>query len=143
MALSTEKEKRGWRRKSRPMSPPGKKSGFTTKESVVKAIRDEGTSNTALSFKGFRYSFPKTGRNTSSINSCEKRPPPPWANRISFFSVFIVLSLAVIRPRLLEAIFSGAEANPSLYRVILRAEASARYSLLSLLPAFLPNRIIL
>ena len=50
-----------------PMSPPGKNTGFTTKESVVKAIRPPGIPTTAESSARIRISFPRYLKKISFI----------------------------------------------------------------------------
>ena len=67
---------------SAPMSPPGKKRGLTTKESVVNARRRLLTRTTAWSSRRASTGFPRAERKTSRINSPESRPPLPWLSRI-------------------------------------------------------------
>ena len=66
---------------SRPMSPPGKKRGSTTKESVVKASRGEPSRIVALS-SPTRFGSPYRARKTSSMSAVISRPPAPWLKRI-------------------------------------------------------------
>ncbi len=63
---------------SSPMFPPGKNSGVTTNESVVKATRAEPTSNTAWSSIFRKRGLSKAGRNRSWINCALSLPPLPW-----------------------------------------------------------------
>ena len=61
-----------------PMSPPGKNSGFTTKESVVKASLQPFTSTIAWSSNRFSTGFWKAGRKISRSISPLILPPLPW-----------------------------------------------------------------
>src|SRR5664280_2625974 len=67
---------------SEPMSPPGKKSGLTTNESVENARRAPPTSKTAPSCSSRSAGLSKLLRKTFSIRRCVIRPPPPCARRI-------------------------------------------------------------
>ena len=51
------------------MSPPGKRSGFTTNESVVKTMRLAPTFISALSLSRSRIGFESAGRKTVLTNS--------------------------------------------------------------------------
>ena len=62
-----------------PMSPPGKKRGLITKESVEKARRPASTPNTAPSLSCSKLALSKAGTNIFSISIWLMRPPPPWA----------------------------------------------------------------
>ena len=64
---------------SEPMSPPGKKIGLMTNESVEKAIRPPGTSSSAPSWSSERAGLSKAGTKIFSISICDIRPPPPCA----------------------------------------------------------------
>ena len=64
------------------MSPPGKNSGFTTKESVVMARRWPFTFTIAWSSRRASTGFRSAGRKTSRINSALSLPPLPCPNRI-------------------------------------------------------------
>ena len=66
---------------NRPMSPPGKNRGSTTKESVVKASRWEPNRTVALS-SPTRSGSPYRARKTSSMRAAISRPPAPWLKRI-------------------------------------------------------------
>ena len=61
---------------NRPMSPPGKNRGSTTKESVVKASRWEPSTTVALS-SPTRLGSPYRARKTSSMSAAISRPPGP------------------------------------------------------------------
>ena len=61
---------------NRPMSPPGKNRGSTTKESVVKASRWEPKRTVALS-SPTRLGSPYRARKTSSMRAAISRPPAP------------------------------------------------------------------
>ena len=65
---------------SEPMSPPGKKTGFTTKVSVVKASRSLPTVTMAPSPRGSRCGLRKAGAKSVSMRRAVLRPPPPWAS---------------------------------------------------------------
>src|SRR5208283_6006200 len=62
-----------------PMSPPGKISGRTTKESVVKASRDPFTERTAPSWRCSSMELENAGMKIFSMSWCVRRPPPPCA----------------------------------------------------------------
>ena len=63
-----------------PMEPPGKRSGCTTKESVVKASRSpSGRDSVAASASGARSPTAKASRNTASTRAADALPPAPWA----------------------------------------------------------------
>ena len=59
---------------SSPIEPPGKRSGLTTKESVVIT-----TSPAAPASAMRRVASPKAGTNRPSISVCVALPPAPWA----------------------------------------------------------------
>src|SRR5207253_1009356 len=59
-----------------PMSPPGKKIGLTTNESVVTASRPAANGRVAWSSRG------PAGAKTSLISSCVRRPPLPGPSTI-------------------------------------------------------------
>jgi len=61
------------------MSPPGKKSGLTTKESVEKASRPPFTSRMAPSCSTSTAGLAKADANMRSVSIWLSRPPPPWA----------------------------------------------------------------
>src|SRR5579864_4381801 len=63
-----------------PMLPPGKISGRTTNESVVKARRDPFTESTAPSWRCSSASFEKAGIKIFSMSWCVSLPPPPCAS---------------------------------------------------------------
>src|ERR1017187_7861753 len=63
---------------SLPMSPPGKNSGVTTNESVVKAMRAPPRSSTAWSSSLRRNWLSKAGRKRSWTSWAVRRPPLPW-----------------------------------------------------------------
>ncbi len=65
---------------SEPMSPPGKKAGFTTNVSVVKASRSLPTVTIAPSPSGSRCGLRKAGAKSVSMRRAVLRPPPPWAS---------------------------------------------------------------
>ena len=65
---------------SEPMSPPGKKRGLTTKESVEKASRVPFISNKAPSWRISRAGLSNAPRNIFSISIWVSRPPPPCAS---------------------------------------------------------------
>ncbi len=67
---------------SEPMSPPGKKSGLMTNESVENARRAPPASKTAPSCSSRSAGLSKLLRKTFSIRRCVIRPPPPCARRI-------------------------------------------------------------
>src|SRR5664280_2855884 len=71
---------------SRPISPPGKKIGVTTNESVVKASRVSFTWNTAWSSSLSRMGLANAGRKILSINSAVSLPPQPWPSTICLCS---------------------------------------------------------
>ena len=62
------------------MLPPGKISGRTTNESVVKARRSPLTGTTAPSCRCSSASFAKAGLKIFSMSWCVSRPPPPCAS---------------------------------------------------------------
>src|SRR5450759_5092028 len=62
---------------SEPMSPPGKNSGETTKESVDITIRPPTTSKAAWSSPRASIGLSKAGRKISSMSCCMARPPAP------------------------------------------------------------------
>ena len=64
---------------SSPMSPPGKKMGETTYESVVTARVVPPTSRSAWSPDG----FPKAGWKSASTSVWVALPPAPWAMLIA------------------------------------------------------------
>ncbi len=64
---------------SSPIEPPGKRSGLTTKVSVVVARRMPSTSNTPLSPSSSSCSEPNAGTNRPSIIVWVALPPAPWA----------------------------------------------------------------
>ena len=71
---------------SSPMSPPGKNSGVTTYESVVKATRTSGasgppTGTTAWSSSSARAGLDSAGSTISSINWAVRRPPRAVAHQ--------------------------------------------------------------
>src|ERR1035441_8105347 len=68
------------------MSPPGKKSGLTTKESVVKAKRVPFTLMIAWSSSLDKTGFANAGRKTERIRSALRRPPLPWPRTIVSFT---------------------------------------------------------
>src|SRR5713101_6433171 len=68
------------------MSPPGKNSGFTTKESVLKANRQPFTFTTAWSSRRDRIGFRNAGKKTSRINSALSLPPLPCPSRTMSFA---------------------------------------------------------
>ena len=65
----------------RPMSPPGKKMGRTTNESVVKASRSAPMSMAAWSSRARSVGLAKAGRKTCLRSDSESLPPLPWASR--------------------------------------------------------------
>ena len=68
---------------SRPMSPPGKKSGLTTYVSVENAIRGPANGSDAASSRRFEAaSSSNSATKTSSMSSRIIVPPEPWASRI-------------------------------------------------------------
>src|SRR5664280_1344728 len=71
---------------SRPISPPGKKIGVTTNESVVKASRVPFTWTTAWSSSLSRIGLENAGRKILSINSAVSLPPLPWPSTICLCS---------------------------------------------------------
>ena len=64
---------------SDPMSPPGKNSGRTTKESVLMAMAPSGRGNRAPSCSSPSRDPPSAGTNNDSISFWLRRPPPPCA----------------------------------------------------------------
>ena len=64
---------------SSPMEPPGKRKGFTTKQSVVMAIRVPAISRAAESPSGSLDEPNRSGANRPSINRRLAMPPAPWA----------------------------------------------------------------
>ncbi len=62
---------------SEPMSPPGKKAGFTTKVSVLNANRSAPIVRIAPSPSGSSWGLRKAGANSVSIRRAVLRPPPP------------------------------------------------------------------
>src|SRR6185437_451825 len=71
---------------SLPISPPGKKIGFTTYESVLKASFALFKENTAPSCNDSSNGFRNAGRIMRSINRCVILPPLPCARTISLCS---------------------------------------------------------
>src|SRR5499427_1680445 len=69
------------------MSPPGKKSGVTTYESVVNATRAPSTRRTAWSSCLSRYGLAKAGRKHRAIRSADILPPLPWPSSTRSASV--------------------------------------------------------
>src|ERR1017187_7450894 len=65
-----------------PISPPRKKSGLTTKLSVVKARRSPPIWRTAWSSRRPRTGLRKTGRKTSRSRSALSLPPDPCPSRM-------------------------------------------------------------
>ena len=62
---------------SEPMSPPGKNSGETTKQSVDITMRPAATSKAAWSSPRASIGLSKAGRKISSMSCCMARPPAP------------------------------------------------------------------
>ena len=62
----------------RPMSPPGKNSGLTTKLSVVNTWPGRRAASSISRSSGSR----KKRWNTRRVSSALLLPPPPWASRI-------------------------------------------------------------
>src|SRR5262249_18939665 len=69
--------------------PPGKKSGRTTKESVLKARRGPlaplfwpSSETVAWSSRAASTSLPKPGTKTRWMRSAVSRPPLPWPSRM-------------------------------------------------------------
>src|SRR3989338_4565124 len=71
---------------SEPMSPPGKNSGWTTKESVVKASRRPSRLMTAWSSRRASAGLWKAGRKSLRTSSAVSRPPLPWPSSTVFFA---------------------------------------------------------
>ena len=64
-----------------PIDPPGKRSGLTTKESVLKISRSpEGRARQAPSANGASRSLAKASAKTASIRLADALPPAPWAS---------------------------------------------------------------
>src|SRR5262245_34897161 len=66
-----------------PMSPPGKKIGVTTYESVVNASREASSGTMAWSSSTSRSGFRNAGTIMRSISWAPSLPPLPWPSRIS------------------------------------------------------------
>src|SRR5215207_474833 len=73
---------------SSPMSPPGKKRGRTTNESVVNASRPSPSPRTALSASGSSSGLRSSRRNSASIRSWLDLPPAPCERVICSSSTF-------------------------------------------------------
>src|SRR5215217_74704 len=73
---------------SSPIDPPGKRSGLTTKLSVV-------TSTSPAAPASSRSVMPKAGANSPSISVCVALPPAPWA---------IVIAVSLKRGRFARAV---------------------------------------
>ena len=64
-----------------PIEPPGKRSGCTTKESVLNASRSPpGSVSVAASGSGPGSSLAKASRKTASTSAADALPPAPWAS---------------------------------------------------------------
>ena len=61
-----------------PMSPPGKNSGDTTYESVVRATRDPARLSSAESSSGSRSGLANARRKIASTSVRVALPPDPW-----------------------------------------------------------------
>ena len=62
------------------MSPPGKKIGLTTYESVVNARREPFRSSSAASESGASSGLSSSSRNSPSTRARVDLPPAPWAS---------------------------------------------------------------
>ena len=63
------------------MDPPGKRSGFTTNESVLNASRSpDGSASTAASPSAVGSVPANASTNTASIRAADALPPAPWAS---------------------------------------------------------------
>ena len=88
---------------SSPIEPPGKRSGFTTKLSVVIAIRTPPISREAASFKLGLADRNKRGANRPSTRRRLAMPPAPWAisicgSRNRIFGVVLSVATAIFTP---------------------------------------------
>ncbi len=64
---------------SSPIEPPGKRSGWTTKESVVSATSPPSSETIPASPSASSCSEPKAGSSSPSISPCVALPPAPCA----------------------------------------------------------------
>src|SRR5947207_1253041 len=63
-----------------PIDPPGKRHGFTTNESVVKAMRSPAGRSRIVASTNGASPWPSASRNTASTRASEALPPAPWAS---------------------------------------------------------------
>ena len=64
---------------SSPIEPPGKRSGLTTKESVVNATSPPGSATAPASASASSAGEANAGTKSPSISACVAFPPAPWA----------------------------------------------------------------
>ena len=96
---------------SSPIEPPGKRSGLTTKESVVT------TTSPARRRRRRARCMPKAGANSPSISVCVALPPAPWA---------IVIAASLKRGRLARAVSMIPRIRSSRPVALTRPPAPAR-----------------